>query len=240
MRLLVCISYHHTPERLKYLMEVLDNIKRNYPEQTDIIIDTNSSEDIPELSWYNVLRFSHPQLIHPFHLTCWHKIHIKRNIDNYDYFMYIEDDILLPWEAFKNYIENFPLLWAKNYVPSFVRIEEANGNQYVSDVVKKQTLNIIEIGGKQFTHLNFPNDYHGFWIMPQKELKESMTTDFTKLSDNRESNAMFAGWGLGKTTLVQIENGLVSPLCYSYHLPSNYALSKDSIQARFKPTEIFL
>ncbi len=67
-----------------------------------------------------------------------------------------------------------------------------------------------------------------------------MTADFTKLSDNREGNAMFAGWGLGKTTLVQIENNQISPLCYSYHLPSNYALSKDSTQARFKTNEIFL
>lgn len=237
MRLLVCVAFHYSPDRVKYLTEVIQGFTK-YEIEVNIIIDTNIYQ--PPLLLSNIGIITHDNLQHPFHLTSFHRQHFKAFVNDYDYFMYIEDDILLPWEAFKNYIDNFPLLWSKNYVPSFIRIEEAEGVQYVSDVVKKQTLNIIEIGGKQFTHLQFPNDYHGFWIMPQKELKESMTADFTKLSDSREGNAMFAGWGLGKTTLVEIKDNLISPLCYSYHLPNNYAMSKESIQARFKPNEIFL
>lgn len=238
MRLLVCIAYHHTPERMQYLKSVLMNFIEHYKLHIDIIIDTNEgSEAISPVP--NIGIIVHTHLEHPFHLTSMHRQHIKNNIDRYDYFMYVEDDILVPYESFLNYIENFAILWPK-YVPGFVRIEEADGQQYVSDVVKPQELIIINKGGKQFTHLKYPGDYHGFWIMPEKELKESMTADFTKLSDGREFNAMYPSWGLQKPALVEIDNGAVSTKCYSYHLPNNYAQSKDSIQARFKPSEILL
>jgi len=237
MKLLVCIAFHYVAERLKYLDAVL-SIRKTYNCEVDIIVDTNTNFKL-DLMFSGVKFICHDNLKHPFHLTSIHRQHFKNNIDNYDYFMYVEDDILVPYNNFRNYIENFTILWPI-YVPSFIRIEEADGVQYVSDVVKQQTLQIIEVNGNQFAHLNFPNDYHGFWIMPRKELKESMTADFTKLSDNREGNAMFAGWGLGKTTLVELKNNLISPACYSYHLPNNYALSKESPQAKFKPNEIFL
>src|SRR6185503_19269888 len=168
-----------------------------------------------------------------------HRHHIKDNIDNYENFMYIENDILVPYENYLNYLENFKLLYPK-YVPSFIRIEEKGGVEYVSDVLEKQNLNVISIGDKVFTALPFPYNYHGFWIMPQKELRESINEDFIMLSDGREFNAMWVGWGLGKPALVEIENGQVSEKCYSYHLLNNYALANGCKNGKIKAKEIFI
>lgn len=61
-----------------------------------------------------------------------------------------------------------------------MRIEKANGEQFITDALEQQELNIIEIGRKQFTKLN--NPYHGFWIMPAKELKETIMLQVKNLN----------------------------------------------------------
>lgn len=225
MRLLITIAFHYAPERVKYLVQLTNYIQAWYEVPVDIIVDTDVDKRYiaPRIKF-----FIHPNLEHPFHLTSCHRKHIVDHIDNYDVFCYIEDDEVLPYENYLNYLENFKLLYPK-YVPSFIRIEEKDSIEYVSDVLEKQKLDIIEVGDKQFAALPFPQNYHGFWIMPQKELKESINENFLKVSDGREFNAMWVGWGLNKPALVEIENGQVSKKCYSYHLPNNYALDRKSV-----------
>ncbi len=241
--LLICIAFHYSEERLKYLYEVLKNITL-YNCGVEIIIDTNTF-NIEHLNRIpNITVFVHQKLEHPFHLTWIHRQHIKNNIDNYNVFMYIEDDEVVPYLNYLNYIENFKLLWPNN-VPSFVRIEVKDMVEYVSDIPKQiephDGLYWIHSGtNKIFAIIPFPINYHGFWIMPQKELKESMKENFVRLSDGREFAAMYVGWELGKATLLQIENGVISKKCYSYHLPNNYALSEGTPNGKIKPENIFL
>ncbi len=235
--LLICIAFHNNYNRLGYLSSVIDNFINKYSCSVNIIVDTNV--DFLIIKHPAVTVVSHTNLKHPFHLTSMHRQHIKDNIDKYDNFMYVEDDILLPFENYLNYLENFKLIYPK-YVPSFIRIEVADGIEYVSDVIEPQPFKNINILGKHFTTLPFPFSYHGFWIMPQKELKESMKENFTALNDGREFNAMYVGWGLDKLPLVEIENNLISKKSYSYHLPNNYALSKESLNGKIKPENIFI
>jgi hypothetical protein len=145
----------------------------------------------------------------------------------------------VPFENYLNYLENFKILYPK-YVPSFVRIEKKDGEDFISDVPDKQVLNSFGINGKWFHAFPFPINYHAFWIMPQKELKESMKDNFIQYTDGREFAAMYVGWELGKPTLVEIENGLISKKCYSYHLPNNYALSLGHPNGKIKPEDIFI
>lgn len=237
--LLICICFHYVEERLPYLSKLLDNFFLNFKCPIKVIVDTNykgdyiSLDDRIEIVYHNMTKE------HPFMLTAKHRKHIMENIDNYDIFSYFEDDILLPYENYSNYLENFKILYPK-FVPSFIRIEEKNGEEYVSDVLEKQPLSIIRVEGKEFAALPFPQNYHGFWIMPQKELKESIKEDFTKLSDGREFNAMWTGWGLGKPALVEIDNGQVSRKSYSYHLPNNYTNAEGLKNGKIKAKEIFI
>jgi hypothetical protein len=107
-------------------------------------------------------------------------------------------------------------------------------------VPEKQRIDTINIGGKWFHGFPFPINYHAFWIMPQKELKESMKDNFVQYTDGREFASMYVGWELGKKALVEIEKGKISKKSYSYHLPNNYALSVGHPNGKIKPEEIFI
>lgn len=107
--LLICIAYHHSEERLKYLKVLLDNFSNNYKCSFDVIIDTNESFFV-DWNFHFVQVYVNRDLIHPFHLAWQHRKHMKENIDNYENFLYIENDILLPYENYLNYLENFNLL----------------------------------------------------------------------------------------------------------------------------------
>lgn len=245
--LLICIPFHQAFD-IKRTRILLDNIGAytfKYGCSVDIIIDTNESPFVGITKNSIVEIFEHKTLAHPFHLTSFHRQHFKDNIENYKNFMYIEDDMLLPYQNYLSYLEKFRFLWP-GFVPSFVRIEKKDTIEYISDIPERHNLtkNIIEINGRIFTSFKFPHNYHAFWIMPQKELRESMTEDFTTLSDFREKNASYPSWQLHKPPLVELEKidgkYFIKKDCYSYHLPNNYALSPDSPNAKLTPEEIFI
>ena len=216
-RLFVVIAFHVVPEREKYVLSLIKRFSTYSLKGIDIIVDTN----VP-FHFEGATNCVHNNLQHPWHLTWMHRKHFKEQIDNYDWFMYVEDDMDVPFDAFEEYVDNFAYLWKLKYVPSFVRLEEFNGKYYVTDVTSSQANQpIINISGKEYISLTQP--YHAFWIMPQKELKETMTKSFVRTELSRENAASYPMWELKRTPLVRIENGKISPLSYSYHLANNYA-----------------
>ncbi len=218
---IACHYNHPNEERFDFLWEVLKNIQDNYKCDFDIIIDTNSAYLAYTVRRKNVTMVLHENLEHPFHLTWCHRQHIKDNIDNYENFLYTEDDMMLSFENYLNYLENFKLLWPE-FVPSFIRVEKHDDEDFVADIHNPIHLNMAyAIGGKRFAELKPLDNYSAMWLMPQKELKESMKDDFVKLSDGREFAASYVAWTLEKPTLVETENLKVSTKCYSYHLPNN-------------------
>lgn len=228
-QLLVCISHHSAPGRIEYLRQVLNGFAE-YELAIDIIIDTNVAA--LDVRGENLTVVSHVSLEHPFHL-CWqHRRHMKERIDDYRWFMYVEDDIYLPFENFAHYQRNFEYLWPYN-VPSFIRVEEHEGEEYVLDVTERQ-----ERTGAGLTTLRQP--YHGFWIMPQWALKETMRGDFVRLSDSREIAASYPMWELNKTPVVELDGKQVSPKCFAYHVSNNYAPCKTSPHAKIKVADLFL
>ncbi len=241
-KLLVCIPYHNSPKRLKYLKKVINNLI-TYDMKVSIIIDTDSKSTYNLLKYYRNLRILlYKKLKHPYHLTYIHREHMKRLIDDYDYFMYTEDDILLPFDNFREYIENFKLLFPK-FIPSFVRIEKSGNDNMVVDMQKPQSIKdsiTVTIGKKKFLGLERP--YHGFWIMPMKELKETMISDFIKYNTVREMAASYPIIELQKRPLVLLDKNKISKLCYSYHLPNNYVdmIGSEHKFGRIKVDEVLI
>lgn len=239
--LLICISHHSAPGRLDFLRQTLLAFK-DYQEELDIIIDTNAvGLMIPDLLWDDISIVSHVSLAHPFHLTWQHRRHFKDRLDQYSYFLYLEDDIRLNYPNYLRYLANFTQLWP-NYVPSFVRIEELNGIKMALDVTRPQICQPIEVAGRLFCALQQP--YHGFWLMPRAELAASMSDAFTRVSDSRETAASFPMWELGKTPLVQIEQVdgryQIHPECWAFHLPNNYSREPSSPHGKIPVKEIFV
>lgn len=244
--LLICIAHHSTPGRGQYLASILKAFATEYKLTLDIIVDTQIADvhiDVADM-WGRITTIvSHVSLEHPFHL-CWqHRRHMKERIEDYRYFLYIEDDIYLPFENFEHYRTRFELLWP-DFVPGFVRVEKHEGEEYAVDVTERQPCVPVRT-----THAALRQPYHGFWIMPQQALKETMPADFVRLSDSREAAASYPMAELGKTALVQIDDGKVTPdslayqvvpECFAYHLSNNYAPCPTSLHGKIKVAEIFL
>lgn len=231
-KLLVCICYHYSADRVQYIKKVINNIL-SYPIDVSIIVDTNEENDslnefihsdspIKCPIYINV----HNDLTHPYHLTWMHRLSIYKNLDNYDYFMYVEDDMLVPFENFVEYLINFEILFPRNCVPSFIRIEENDSKQFVTDITKEQKdVFVFKYENKVFANLTQP--YHAFWIMPQKELKETLSEYFYMSSINREVASSYPMSQLNKIPFVLLNGDKVSSLSYSYHLANNYATDPD-------------
>lgn len=223
-KLLICIAFHYNLNKLTYLRSVLDNFS-NYDLKTTIFVDTNSYETVNSLLDYpTVFVYAHTKLKHPHHLAWIHRQHMKDLLDDFDYFTYIEDDIIIPFENFKEYLNNFEYLFP-NYIPSFIRLEHKKEEWFVVDMQKRIDLlgtEIVSINDKKFITLERP--YHAFWIMPTKELKETITNDFVKYNECREMAASYPMSELKKRPLIMLDdNNKISSLCYSFHLPNNYA-----------------
>lgn len=239
--LLVCVSFHFSEERIPYLKNVLENHLNNYGD-AEIIVDTNRHESIEVIKGFfqstQIKTFVHDNLDHPFHLAWMHRRHIKREIRNFDVFMYIEDDMFLPYENYKNYLHLFDLLWPR-FIPSFIRTEEKDGWLYCADAFVKTRIrrnDVVELRGRRFVTLD--NPYHAFWIMPQKALAETMNDNFETIYERTWMREIAASYGLlpGKKHyacwpsydpqwrgLVEIDDKMrVSNLCCARHTTNKY------------------
>lgn len=241
-KLLVCIPFHDdgSGSRLPFFKKVIENILNTYEMDVHIMVNTNSGWGF----WYDRVDFFwHHNLAHPFHLTWVSRKQIADNIDNYDYVYQVEDDMLLPWKNFKNYIETFDKLWPA-YIPGLIRVETGpDGKLYNTDAQKQQVYHnglwVTDCDENRYTSMDYP--YHAQWIMPREALKSSMRANFVRLEDNRELAASYPLWELNKTALVRLTNdNQIDPLCYTYHLPNNYAMSPDSPFGKIEVNKLFI
>jgi len=237
--LLICIAFHYSDSRFQYLKTLLERFLNTYEIPLKIIIDTNSyetevlvSEEFPrECNSGKIEIKVHEELIHPFCLTWAHRFHFKTLINKYELFMYLEDDMDLPFENFKNYIQNFGILWPQ-CIPSFIRVErDSSGNEFCSDqllVHRVPENSLLHIESKRFIRLQ--NNYCALWIMPREALIATITSNFARWETEghiRETAASFPNWELNMHALVEVDSqGKVSEKCYTYHLPNNYILQE--------------
>ena len=187
--LLVCIcsSAFGRGERLAYLLQVIRRLLDTYRVPLHIIIDTDSpalsAALPPRWLWSgDVEVVVHAGLAHPWQLTWKHREHMARLIQRYGQFMYIEDDIDVPFETYQRYIHNFDLLWPA-MVPCLIRVEMAsNGSEYLTDYYTHEPINVT---GSMFTRglqrfAARPWGYSAAWIMPGTALRTSLMANFTQ------------------------------------------------------------
>jgi hypothetical protein len=236
-KLLVCICFHFDENRINFLLNIIQNFL-SYNFDTSIYIDCNDKKIFDFIKNVEKLNIKiYENLHHPHSLASMHRKTILENIEHYDYFIYTEDDMLLPENNFIEYLNNFKLLYPLDKVPSFIRLEKYENNFYVTDITEEQIDRpIFKIENKNFVNLSTP--YHAFWILPQKELKESIQNNFQEFNHigdcNREMMASYVMWGLNKTPYVLLEGEYFSKLSYSYHLPNNYSSNINTVFGKLK------
>lgn len=231
------VSFFYIESRIQYVNRIIDATNQ-YDCVADIYIHTNIPELEPSLlSRYtngSLLIISHDlSLEHPFYLTWKCRPLLKTQMDDYDAFMYIEDDILVPWKAIQYWINNNERLIAQNYNLGFLRIEiAADGEEYISDLYGERLDTIIQLDDGLPYCLNNKNPYCAFWIYNKAEFKrfaENPYYDIQKIPDYaiREKSAI----GLHgiqnywyKGTVIPIVGDGLAVDCRVYHMPNNYVV----------------
>lgn len=240
-KLTIHIAYFYIQERMKYVNEIINETNR-YEITADIFIHTNNNQ-LREFHFNEYIngqiQIVHHDLsnCHPFFLTwtCRELMHSQKNY--YDYFMYIEDDILIPFNVIKYWLRHHPKLEKLNYNLGFIRIEiDSEQIEYMTDIpIYNKFSKTIEIDGQIFIE-NDINPYCAFWIYNKDTFHKFTNSPLYQYENMHEfgtnnthmirEKAAIGLNGLStkyySKTLIPLKNRKLDPDCRVYHLPNNY------------------
>jgi hypothetical protein len=257
MRITKHITFFYLENRLIYINNII-NETNNYEFTTDIYIHTNNIS----LNEYSINKYTNGCIkiiyhnlsnIHPYYLTWKCRDLLKQQKNEYDIFMYIEDDILVPYKAIKYWLKYNEKLIEMNYNLGFVRIEVENNIDYITDLPGVQLDTIINLDDTTYC-VNNINPYCAFWIYNKNEFNRFVNSehyDITNLPnyDIKESSDLgllrersaFGLHGFGSTwyknTLIPIIDNKLIDDCKIYHMPNNYVVIKSVSFATIKFNE---
>ena len=252
LTLLVHITFHYSLSREQYLLKVLDNFKLYQLKSLKVIIDTNVNTTKERLSTiiknlpFSVEIHCHENLSHPFNLAWTHRPHMLKQINNYDIFLYLEDDILIPWDNFKSWLEENNDIDRHGYLRGFLRVETAENGTIYSVDCKQATKDpiIFRIGKKYYFQPQYP--YHACWLYNKKQMR-----DFVKSQAWIDGNCQ---WGIRERaafgnmwqtpsyhrTVLPIEpDGTIDKNALNYHLSNNYYNDPDVPLAKISIDNLF-
>jgi len=255
MKISAHIAYYHYPDkemantRYKYVVSMLNDYFNEWEvEQLDIFIHTNTEDAKIILNNINCRGHIHISFIvydlsneNPHNLTWKHRELMETQKDDYDIFLYVEDDIGIPYKAFQYWLQYRNILIMNNLNPGFIRIEKNEKNElFCTDLLVPCTpiiniLNTIFVWNHQH--------YCAFWICDSNELVQFMNSIYWKKHGyfpngptapeepvwSRESAATgfkMAYRGVlnspGSVFPLEDNNKNISDVCFVYHLPNNY------------------
>ena len=100
---------------------------------------------------------------------------MNEQINEYDYFMYIEDDIFVPKQTIEYFLQYSPLMVFNKYNLGFVRIgKDYNDceNEYIVDLPNKKMNKVLTFNSNSLKCvINDVNDYCAFWIYTKHEMR---------------------------------------------------------------------
>lgn len=255
-RLAVRIAFHYVPARLKYLKETVDAIRAFPFREIDVFIDTNSHEFAARVDQYapGATACVWTDLDHPFKLTWVHRRAFLEQAEDYDTFAYLEDDIAIPRNTMRRWLEEYEHLAPHGFLPGFLRVEEGrDGALYLSDFrtpVGRE--HIIELDGRLY--LDNPYPYQACWLCHKDQLDEFAKRDSflngtiaTYPAEMTERDGALAvreqvAFGLtyeeipsGRFSRMLIpldEDGQIAPDTLIAHIPCNYTRLKVSHPAK--------
>jgi hypothetical protein len=234
------ICFFYVEERIRYINNIIQEANK-YKYITDIFIHTNSptlSKECFDTYTNGSLHIIYHDLTneHPFYLSWKCRKLLKKQKDDYDIFMYIEDDILVPMNALEYWLKYNEKMTVLGYNLGFVRIEiDDNNTEFITDLPGVPFNTTIDLDNETFC-VNNINPYCAFWIYNKKEFNRYVDSDYYNLNNImgygiRESSAIGLH-GLNtkwyKDTLIPVKNGNLIDDCKIYHMPNNYIKSTQS------------
>lgn len=239
MKITKHISFYYNSNRISYINQII-NETNQYKFTTDLYIHTNrnklSKEDFHEYTNGNINIIYHDLFkIHPYKLTWKCRDLMKKQANNYDIFIYIEDDILIPFNAILYWLKYNKTLIRRKYNLGFMRIEIKNNEEFVTDLPGKKLNSTINLDNIDYC-INDVNPYCAMWIYNRDEFNNFVRSKYYNI-DNipgygiREKSAIGLGgisnyWYQG--TLIPLINNKLDCNCKIYHLPNNYVNNHDT------------
>ncbi len=251
--LLAHVAFHYVESRTRYLAEIVQNFASYELDRVEVVIDTNSERVAAFLATcvcpphVTVRAHVHTTLSHPFGLTWMHRRSMPQRHREFDLFMYLEDDILVPWPAVRAWLADTEALYEQGCLRGFLRVERNLKDQLVATDWMTRLRNPLfrDIGGVRYIHPRYP--YQAFWLATASQLDDFMKLPIwsqgglhprSKLRldqpawwDSPESMRERAAYGMQyarggshQVLLPLATDGQVDPDCFVYHLPNNYGL----------------
>lgn len=268
----VSIAAHYVPARIGFLAEVMKAIASWARPQVSVTVVTNdlaiadepamqSCTDSLRARGYEVRYDLAHGMAHPFHLTWWHKQHLKewhaREGTPQDLFMYIEDDIVVTAENIAYFAKYLDAAKAKGFIPGFLRFEKlADGTimnpdyRGIQEVVEAHK---VVLDGQQFFAPKF--SYWAGFIMDRDLCSEyfacwrSRIENLDRFKEDPGDPRVQSARGL---TFEKVPAGAPSryivpvdaadhplPECLVWHSANNYVVSKAWNFGTVRMDEIF-
>ncbi len=192
---------------------------------------------------------------HPFKLTWYCRNLMEQQKDDYDIFIYCEDDILFTQKNFKYWLNNKNICIKNNYNLGFLRVEvnKKNKKLYSTDQVETSKF-YVDLSKNKYICL--ANSNCSFWIYDKNEFKKFIVSKFwsfqwkwISISDILLIREMAAvGWhgknmnGLDMdrylNTIVPLKNKKLNNSSFIRHLSDNYANAPQGFFGTFKMDDI--
>jgi len=192
---------------------------------------------------------------HPFKLTWYCRNLMESQKDDYDIFIYCEDDLLFTKKNFQYWLTHKDKCIQKNYNLGFLRVEvnKKNKKLYSTDQVEKSQY-YVDLSKKKYVIL--ANSNSSFWIYDKDEFSEFIKTKYWRfdwkwisISDILLIREMAAvGWhgqnmngidmGRYLATIVPLKKGKVEKKSFIRHLPDNYANAPRGLFGTLKMNDI--
>ncbi len=269
----VSIAAHYVPKRIPYLAEVLDGIAGWDRPAVSVTIVTNdiSIADEPlvvaaktrlEARGFEVRFDVTHGMAHPWHLTWWHKQHLRewfaREGTPDDLFMYIEDDIVVDAENVTYFTRELPKTKAVGCLPGLLRFEKRSDGAIMSpdylgyQVVQQQEQLTIE--GQAYVAPTFP--YWAGFILDRELCSEYFASPWADIEtadtmphSHKHSCRVQSAWaltywnvpqGLHSRYVVPVDRDM-NPLksCMVWHSADNYSISNQYSFGTVRMDEIF-
>mgnify|MGYP003386579482 CR=1 FL=1 len=268
-RATVSICAHYVPGRIPFLSLVLDSILTWKMEHVRVVVISNDpvigSEDAliaamgrySERGWHIEVELA-TNLEHPY-LLPWRQVRIlrewiKSSRDADDYYIYIEDDMILNWDNIEYYTKLLMPLRAHGLIPGFLRYEVCDGARNSVDLTEPQLVSIyptVTIADAKFV---CPvNPYWAGFIFDRALANEYLGSSSCDMFESqsvmnwgiRERAAMGLTWeavpGRHKSRcVIPLVDGRPAEYCHIWHCAQNYNVMPESKHARIPLSRVFL
>ena len=188
MKITKHISFYYIEDRIQYVNKIIHEINK-YEFYTDLFIHTNSNilkkESFDEYTSGNINIICHDlSNIHPFYLTWKCRDLLKQQANDYDIFIYTEDDILIPFNAILYWLKYNTKLITYNYNLGFLRIETKNNEEYITDLPGNHFKSNIILDDDNYC-INNINSYCAMWIYNKNEFNKFINSKYYDIKNIR-------------------------------------------------------